>query len=47
MTVEIATARYTADYQGKTYYFCSGGCKRSFEKQPEEYLQGEAGTGNE
>ncbi|HLF28253.1 MAG TPA: XdhC family protein [Anaerolineae bacterium] len=35
MTVEIATARYTADYLGQVYYFCSAGCKRSFQKEPE------------
>ena len=44
MTVEIATAQYKADYEGKMYYFCSAGCKRSFEKHPEDYLQGEAGS---
>jgi xanthine dehydrogenase accessory factor len=37
MTVEIATARYVAAYAGETYYFCSAGCKRSFEKEPEKY----------
>lgn len=43
MTVEIATARYTAEYAGQVYYFCSAGCKRSFEKEPEEYLVKERG----
>jgi xanthine dehydrogenase accessory factor len=38
MTVEIATARYVTAYAGVTYYFCSAGCKRSFEKEPERYL---------
>ena len=38
MEVEIATAQWKAEYQGKTYYFCSPGCKRSFEKAPEKYL---------
>jgi len=38
MTVEIATARYVAAHAGQTYYFCSAGCKRSFEKEPEKYL---------
>ena len=38
MMVEVATARYIAQYAGQAYYFCSAGCKRSFEKQPETYL---------
>jgi xanthine dehydrogenase accessory factor len=38
MTVEIAGARYTKEYEGKTYYFCCAGCLRSFEKQPQKYL---------
>ncbi len=38
MTVEIATARYVAAHAGQTYYFCSAGCRRSFEKEPEKYL---------
>ncbi len=44
MTVEIATARYTAVYEGQTYYFCSAHCQHRFEKEPEEYVkQAEAG----
>jgi YHS domain-containing protein len=31
MTVHIATARYTSERDGQTYYFCCAGCKRSFE----------------
>lgn len=26
-----------AEYKGKTYYFCSDGCKEKFEKDPEKY----------
>jgi xanthine dehydrogenase accessory factor len=43
MEVEIATARYKSTYRGKQYYFCAPGCKRSFEKEPETYLQAEPG----
>jgi xanthine dehydrogenase accessory factor len=42
MTVEIATAHFTSEYNGKTYYFCAAGCKRSFDKDPEKYLQSES-----
>ena len=39
MTVEIATAHFTSEYNGKTYYFCAAGCKRSFDKEPGKYIQ--------
>lgn len=38
MEVAIASARYTYDYEGKTYYFCAPGCKLAFRRNPEEYL---------
>jgi len=41
MTVEIATAHFTSEYNGRTYYFCASGCKRSFDKEPGKYLQTE------
>jgi xanthine/CO dehydrogenase XdhC/CoxF family maturation factor/YHS domain-containing protein len=41
MTVEIATAHFTSEYNGKTYYFCAAGCKRSFDKEPGKYIQAE------
>lgn len=41
MTVEIATAHFMSDYQGKTYYFCAAGCKRSFDKEPGQYVRTE------
>jgi len=39
MTVEIASAHFTSEYAGKTYYFCAAGCKRSFDKEPQKYVQ--------
>ena len=39
MTVEIASARYTSQYGGETYYFCAASCKRSFEKEPGKYVK--------
>jgi YHS domain-containing protein len=38
MQVEEAKAAATSEYQGKTYYFCALGCKKSFEQNPEKYL---------
>jgi len=40
MDVDPATARFTSEYKGKTYYFCAPGCKKLFEKNPEAYLKG-------
>lgn len=39
MHVEIETAQWKTEYKGETYYFCAPGCQRSFEKDPEKYLQ--------
>lgn len=33
------------EYQGQTYYFCGSGCKATFEKNPQQYLEGQ-GTGD-
>jgi YHS domain-containing protein len=45
MTVEIATAHFTTEHNGKTYYFCAAGCKRSFDKEPGKYVQAETSPG--
>ncbi len=41
MMVDPDTAPAKATYKGETYYFCSPGCKVSFERNPEQYLQPE------
>ncbi len=38
MMVDENRAAATAVYQGVTYYFCAGGCKRAFEQSPEKYI---------
>lgn len=38
MQVEEATAQWTSEHEGKTYYFCSPGCKKSFDEEPMKYL---------
>ena len=38
MEVDPETAKYTSTYEGKTYYFCAPGCKRSFDKDPKGYV---------
>lgn len=44
MEVDPATAEWKTEYKGKTYYFCAPGCKRSFEKEPEKYLNDKQGN---
>lgn len=41
MEVDEATAQWTSEYKGETYYFCAPGCKHSFDKDPEKYLNSE------
>jgi Cu+-exporting ATPase len=41
MEVEESEAAATSEYKGKTYYFCSVGCKRAFDRDPERYLTAE------
>ncbi len=41
MDVDEAEARekgLTTEYQGQTYYFCAPGCKRAFERNPQQYI---------
>lgn len=38
MEVDVVTARWITDHDGETYYFCSPGCKASFERTPSEFL---------
>lgn len=38
MDVDEATAQWSTEYQGKTYYFCAPGCKKAFEENPQNYL---------
>ena len=40
--IKKADAKITYEYEGKTYYFCSEGCKEKFVKNPEEYLKKKA-----
>jgi Cu+-exporting ATPase len=37
MQIESETAAAKVEYGGKTYYFCSQGCKTKFEREPARY----------
>jgi xanthine dehydrogenase accessory factor len=34
MTVDIATARYRSEFDGRLVYFCCSGCKETFDRNP-------------
>lgn len=38
MTVEVATARYTSEHGGRTFFFCCAGCRTAFGDDPDAYL---------
>ncbi len=38
MEVDPAKAAGKSLYKGKTYYFCSEGCKKKFDNNPEAFL---------
>ncbi len=39
MDIIEESAQHKAEYQGKTYYFCSAACRNAFEKSPRKYLK--------
>ena len=38
MTVDPATAKFSAEHEGTRYYFCCGGCLAKFQADPAKYL---------
>jgi len=38
MEVDEQTAAGKSEYQGQTYYFCSNGCKKVFDKNPQNFV---------
>jgi YHS domain-containing protein len=39
MDVDEGQAAATSEYMGTTYYFCSKGCKKAFDANPQQYAQ--------
>ncbi len=39
MQVDPTKAASTSEYNGKTYYFCSTGCKAKFDANPKQYAK--------
>lgn len=40
MEVDEKAAKWVSEYKGTKYFFCSPGCKASFDRDPEKYLSG-------
>ena len=38
MTVDRSKTPYRSEYNGQTVFFCSAGCKASFDAAPERYV---------
>jgi YHS domain-containing protein len=38
MTVDEKSAAATFEYEGTTYYFCAPGCRKTFERNPQAYV---------
>jgi YHS domain-containing protein len=43
MDVDPKATSQTSTYQGQTSYFCSTGCKKAFDKEPQKYVAKTAG----
>lgn len=41
MVVDVDKAPASATHEGKSYYFCSAGCRMKFEANPGGYIRGE------
>ena len=46
MSVDPATAEYRSFVDGNAYYFCSAGCKTSFDIDPAQYTAGSTSGGH-
>ncbi len=40
MDMDERTAALKSEHMGKTYYFCSPGCKKAFDAEPHRYMGG-------
>ena len=39
MTIDEKTAKGQSEYEGQTYYFCSPGCKATFDRNPAKFAK--------
>ncbi len=47
MQIDEEKPAETSEYQGRTYYFCSPGCKATFDREPDKFIEESIGhSGN-
>jgi YHS domain-containing protein len=39
MGVDEKNAKFSSEYKGRKYYFCSDSCKRSFDANPVKFVR--------
>jgi len=39
MMANEATAKWSSEYQGRSFYFCSSGCKTTFDRNPAKFAR--------
>ena len=39
MSVDEKNAKFSSEYKGRKYYFCSDSCKRSFDANPVKFVR--------
>ena len=44
MTVDVRKAKHRSEFARKSFYFCCGGCKQAFDKQPDKYVPAHLST---
>ena len=47
MTVDTSNAKFTSIHDGKTYYFCSAGCKTTFDRNPKQFVGADVRGGSQ
>ncbi|MGB9845776.1 MAG: YHS domain-containing protein [Methanothermobacter tenebrarum] len=47
MKLNSSKAKFTAEYQGQKYYFCSADCQTKFKLNPEKYVSSQQGLTKE
>ncbi len=45
MQVDETTAQWFSEYEGDTYFFCTPGCKKAFDENPQKFLSSEGEHG--
>jgi YHS domain-containing protein len=40
MMMDEKNARFVSEHDGRSFYFCSPGCKSTFDKDPHRYAHG-------